>query len=95
MPTVSHLLGCRSWRFVHTFASRDAAGRKTGSDTSTAAGRDARLKFGCTELETALADSLYSGYIEKQKIATERVNHHDALESAGKLSVQFDQRPFK
>ena len=32
-----------------------------------------------TDLETALADSLYSGYIEKQKAATERVNHHDAL----------------
>jgi len=31
------------------------------------------------ELETALADSMYSGYVEKQKIATERVNHHDAL----------------
>ena len=31
------------------------------------------------DLETALADSLYSGYIEKQKIATERVNHHDGL----------------
>ncbi len=32
-----------------------------------------------TELETALADFLYSGYIVKQKAATERVNHHDAL----------------
>jgi tRNA uridine 5-carboxymethylaminomethyl modification enzyme len=31
------------------------------------------------ELETALADSLYSGYIEKQKLATQRVNHHDSL----------------
>lgn len=31
------------------------------------------------ELDTALADSLYSGYIEKQKLATDRVNHHDAL----------------
>ncbi len=31
------------------------------------------------DLETALADLLYSGYIEKQRIATERVNHHDAL----------------
>jgi len=31
------------------------------------------------ELETALADSLYTGYIEKQKAATERVNHHDGL----------------
>ncbi len=32
-----------------------------------------------TDLESALADSLYSGYIEKQKAATERVNHHDTL----------------
>ena len=32
-----------------------------------------------TDLETALADSLYSGYIEKQKVATDRVNHHDGL----------------
>jgi len=31
------------------------------------------------DLNTALADSLYSGYIEKQKVATERINHHDAL----------------
>lgn len=31
------------------------------------------------DLDTALADSMYSGYIEKQKAATERVNHHDAL----------------
>jgi tRNA uridine 5-carboxymethylaminomethyl modification enzyme len=31
------------------------------------------------DLETALADSLYSGYIDKQKAATERVNHHDSL----------------
>lgn len=31
------------------------------------------------DLETALADSLYSGYVEKQKLATARVNHHDTL----------------
>ena len=31
------------------------------------------------DLESALADSLYSGYIEKQKLASERVNHHDGL----------------
>ena len=40
---------------------------------------DTRSGLKLTELETALADSLYSGYIEKQKVATERVNHHDAL----------------
>jgi tRNA uridine 5-carboxymethylaminomethyl modification enzyme len=38
-----------------------------------------------SDLETALADSLYSGYIEKQKLATERVNHHDGL----KVPEQF------
>jgi len=38
-----------------------------------------RADLKLAELETALADSLYSGYIEKQKAATERVNHHDAL----------------
>jgi tRNA uridine 5-carboxymethylaminomethyl modification enzyme len=32
-----------------------------------------------TDVESALADSLYSGYIAKQKLAMERVNHHDSL----------------
>jgi tRNA uridine 5-carboxymethylaminomethyl modification enzyme len=32
-----------------------------------------------SELESALADSLYAGYIEKQNIAAERVNHHDSM----------------
>jgi tRNA uridine 5-carboxymethylaminomethyl modification enzyme len=32
-----------------------------------------------TDVDTALADSLYSGYIEKQKLAAERVNHHNTL----------------
>ncbi|MGD9560732.1 MAG: tRNA uridine-5-carboxymethylaminomethyl(34) synthesis enzyme MnmG [Pyrinomonadaceae bacterium] len=39
----------------------------------------ARSSVSLNELETALADSLYSGYIEKQRLATERVNHHDSL----------------
>lgn len=38
------------------------------------------------ELETALADSLYSGYIVKQQVATQRVYHHDAL----KVPSSFD-----
>lgn len=38
-----------------------------------------RSEVGERDLDTALADSLYSGYIEKQTAATERVNHHDAL----------------
>jgi len=32
-----------------------------------------------TDLHTALADSLYAGYVAKQRIVSERVNHHDAL----------------
>jgi tRNA uridine 5-carboxymethylaminomethyl modification enzyme len=40
---------------------------------------DIRDEVKTADLETALADSLYSGYIEKQKLATERVNHHDSL----------------
>lgn len=38
-----------------------------------------------SDLETALADSLYSGYIKNQQIATERVNHNDNL----KIPVDF------
>jgi tRNA uridine 5-carboxymethylaminomethyl modification enzyme len=38
-----------------------------------------RREVKSTDIDTALADSLYSGYIEKQKLATERVNHHDSL----------------
>ena len=53
-----------------------------------------------TDLETALADSLYSGYISKQKVATDRVNHHDALKvpenfqfrSIGGLSNEMVER---
>lgn len=40
---------------------------------------DVQAEIRMVDLETALADSLYSGYIEKQKVATERVNHHDTL----------------
>ncbi len=40
------------------------------------------------ELNTALADSMYSGYILKQAVAVERVNHHDSLKVPE--SFQFD-----
>jgi tRNA uridine 5-carboxymethylaminomethyl modification enzyme len=40
---------------------------------------DLKNEIKTTDIDTALADSLYSGYIEKQKAATERVNHHDSL----------------
>jgi tRNA uridine 5-carboxymethylaminomethyl modification enzyme len=40
---------------------------------------DLKTDLRANDLATALADSLYSGYIEKQKVATERVNHHDGL----------------
>lgn len=40
---------------------------------------DIRVGLREEELETALADSMYAGYIEKQDKAAERVNHHDSL----------------
>ncbi|MGI8640142.1 MAG: tRNA uridine-5-carboxymethylaminomethyl(34) synthesis enzyme MnmG [Pyrinomonadaceae bacterium] len=39
-----------------------------------------------TDLETALADSLYRGYIENQRNAHERINHNDSL----KVPQKFD-----
>ena len=41
--------------------------------------RDIRSEMRESDVNTALADSLYSGYVEKQKVATERVRHHDNL----------------
>ncbi len=41
-----------------------------------------------TDLETALADSLYSGYIENQRVATERVFHNDNLKVPENLNFQ-------
>ena len=38
-----------------------------------------------TDLETALADSLYSGYIETQNNAVERVNHNDNFKIPEKI----------
>lgn len=42
-----------------------------------------------SDLETALADSLYSGYVKNLKIATERVNHNDNLKIPD--SFQFNE----
>lgn len=61
---------------------------------------DLRKDATIADLETALADSLYAGYIEKQRIATERVNHHDSLrvpdgfsfKSVGGLSNEMIER---
>jgi tRNA uridine 5-carboxymethylaminomethyl modification enzyme len=40
---------------------------------------EVRSEVNLTELETALADSLYRGYIENQRVSSERVNHNDNL----------------
>ena len=41
--------------------------------------RNLQNKFSITELNTSLADSLYSGYIEKQKVLNQRVNKNDSV----------------
>jgi tRNA uridine 5-carboxymethylaminomethyl modification enzyme len=38
-----------------------------------------RLQVSAVDLESALADSLYRGYIETQRVATDRVNKHDTM----------------
>jgi tRNA uridine 5-carboxymethylaminomethyl modification enzyme len=43
-----------------------------------------QIKF--SDLETALADSLYSGYIETQNAAVERVNHNDNFKVPEKIN---------
>ncbi len=48
--------------------------------------KDLTVSITDTDLHTALADSLYAGYVEKQKAANERVNHHDLL----KVPQNFD-----
>ncbi len=40
------------------------------------------------DLQTALADSLYSGYIDNQRVTNERINHNDNL----KVPVSIDFR---
>jgi tRNA uridine 5-carboxymethylaminomethyl modification enzyme len=47
---------------------------------------DVRSDVNLRELETALADSLYSGYIETQRAAFERLHQHDGL----LIPVNFD-----
>lgn len=41
-----------------------------------------------SDIETALADSLYSGYIEAQKINVQRVHQHDGLQIRSDFSFQ-------
>ncbi|MBC7795395.1 MAG: tRNA uridine-5-carboxymethylaminomethyl(34) synthesis enzyme MnmG, partial [Pyrinomonadaceae bacterium] len=41
------------------------------------------------EIESALADSLYRGYIDNQRNAAERVNHHDGLKVPDNFSFQI------
>ncbi len=41
-----------------------------------------------TDIETALADSLYSGYVRNLKLATERVNHNDNLKIPDSFEFQ-------
>lgn len=51
--------------------------------------QNVRDQISTSELKTAMADSLYSGYIKKQEIANKRVNKHDLLKVPS--SFRFDQ----
>jgi tRNA uridine 5-carboxymethylaminomethyl modification enzyme len=45
-------------------------------------------KIVISDLETVLADCLYSGYIENQKISNERINHNDNLKVPDNLNFR-------
>jgi tRNA uridine 5-carboxymethylaminomethyl modification enzyme len=47
-----------------------------------------RSEVSLRELETTLADSLYSGYIENQRSVTERIYHNDNLRVPTMFSYQ-------
>ena len=47
-----------------------------------------RRNLTTSELDSALADSLYAGYIEKQSLAADRVNHHDNLKVPDSFEFQ-------
>lgn len=49
---------------------------------------DIRETVGISDIETVLADILYSGYIENQEIVNERINHSDNL----KIPLNFSFR---
>ena len=49
---------------------------------------DVRTNIKISDLETALADSLYKGYIENQKVVNERLNHNDSI----KIPQNFDYK---
>lgn len=49
---------------------------------------DIQSKIKITDLETVLADSLYQGYINNQKTATERVNHYDNLKVPNNINFK-------
>jgi tRNA uridine 5-carboxymethylaminomethyl modification enzyme len=49
---------------------------------------DARAEIGVSDLESALADQLYAGYLESQTSTHQRLNHHDGLNIPAKFSFR-------
>jgi tRNA uridine 5-carboxymethylaminomethyl modification enzyme len=76
--TVSQMLGCDLGDSI-TLSSLSMRQGVNSELIQRLLPEDVRSTVNMTELETALADSLYRGYIENQKVVNERVNHHDNL----------------
>lgn len=76
--SVSQILGCD---LGDTFTLSQLAQRQgvTSEIVHSLLPYAVRAAVKMTDLESALADSLYSGYIKNLKLATERVNHNDNL----------------
>lgn len=75
--TISHILGCDLGDAVTL--SQLAQRQNVSSEMIYNLLPSEAKNFKKSELESALADSLYRGYIETQKNSNERINHNDNL----------------
>jgi tRNA uridine 5-carboxymethylaminomethyl modification enzyme len=85
--SLSHLLGCDLGDAINLFQLSQRQGVK--SDLIFQLLPD-NFKDGLkiADLETALADLLYEGYIKTQRVANERVNHNDNLKIPNEFSFR-------
>jgi tRNA uridine 5-carboxymethylaminomethyl modification enzyme len=86
--TISQLLGCDLGDSI-TLAQISMRNGATLEMVERLLPQEIRNQINTVELKTALADSLYRGYIDNQNTATERVNHHDNLKVPS--GFRFDQ----
>ena len=86
--TLSNILDCDLGDAISLFQLSQRQGVKSDLIYRLLPGNiQQNLKF--ADLDTALADLLYKGYIENQKISNERINHNDNLKVPDKFNFRI------